>query len=268
MRIPAIRALEAIGHHAAPALPALATLLSDPDGFVRLSAVTAVKTIAIPDEITDETLQKSSVLAAVEILSPALGDDYTSVRELVSRVLSRCGAAAAPAVPAAIRVLKQPNYLHWDVALSTLAAIGSEAAPAAPFLAACYEGRTAGWAQTPRNEALTLAAIGPGASEAVPTLERFASDPNHKHREYAYYALYNIRGDRSDLDQLVMMMEADEGKRGTIAEFLEALGAKAGTVAPRVRHMLTSQTDEEVKKKLQSFLDKVVRDIGPTPILL
>ena len=268
VRIPAIRALEAVGPQAVPALPALATLMSHHDGFVRLCAAMAVKTIAIPDEINDETLQNSSLRAAVEILSPALGDDYTPLREVASEGLSRCGAAAAPAVLAAIKVLKQPNYLHWDVALSTLTAIGPEAAPAAPFLAECYKGRVAGWAQTPRKEALALAVIGPGASHAVPTLEKFASDPNHKHREYAYYALYNIRGDRADLDQLVMMMEADEGKRSTIAEFLLALGVKAKIVAPRIRQMLAKETDEDLQKKLQSFLDKVEKGAGPTPILL
>ena len=92
-------------------------------------------------------------------------------------------------------------------------------------------------------------------------------DPNEKHPEYAYYALYNIRRDQSDLDQLVTMMETDEKKIGTIAEFVDALGVEAKSVAPRVRLVLASQTNDDVKKTLQSFLDKVDSGVGPTPLL-
>ena len=267
VRICAIRALEAIGPGAVRALPAFGALLSDPDAFVRLAAVAAIKAVALPEDLNKASLKAPSVRAAIELLSVSLGDDFVPSRELAANALIRCAPAAAPAVPAAIKTLKQPNYQYWDIALRTLAAIGPDAAPATATLAACYEARTAGWLQTPRSEALAMAAIGPAAHEAVPTLERFALDPNHKHGEYALYALYCIRGDPADLEELVNMMASDESKCGTIAGFLNALGAEAGSVAPRVQQLLMSVEDEDVKKTIVSFLAKVENRTGPTPIV-
>ena len=112
---------------------------------------------------------------------------------------------------------------------------------------------TAGWDEA-QAEADAL------GIELVPAIEISAKDRWVSIHLLAYWP-------RRDDPTLVDMMEADENKRGTIAEFLNALGLKASAAAPRVRQLLTSVEDEGLKKTIASFLVKVENGDGPTRLL-
>ena len=264
VRMPALRALEAIGPEAYPAVPQIAALLSHPDGFVRLGATYALSAAGPP---------------AGEALCRALDDEFPSVVRTAATALGSLGEGAFSALPVALELLDYPevDYPDWQypfAALTVITAIGPRAAAAVPKLVARYE-KEGGRGVEP----VTLAAIGPAAAEAVPVLEKYAAEVSLGYfRPSAYYALFCIRGDSSDLEQMVNLLRRsppaagldlrnDLLQRAEIVRFLNALGVKAAAVEGLVRELMESEDLADHEEGLQSFLEKVEKGEGPTVYL-
>jgi hypothetical protein len=240
VRIPALRALEAVGPAAYPALPAIAPLLSDPDDFVRLSATFPVVGMARPTSWTDhfrgyeagDASPRAKELAA--LFQKALGDRFPQVADAAALGLFCCGSAAAEALPFALGALEKQS----DAATKIIAGIGPDAGAAVPALVqrlTAAEGRDPCTCQA-------LAAIGPGAADAASVLDKYRT-PDNPYLADVCYALYCIRGDEKDLATLADMVGQEKlpygsGEWHAAARFLGALGGRAAPVAGRLRERL------------------------------
>jgi HEAT repeat protein len=105
-----------------PAVPALATLLNDPEARVRRAAASTLWGLG--------TKQK----AAVPALAGALRDPDPEVRLAAAMALESAGSEAEAAVPALVHALKDSdaNVRLW--AARALGAVGPAARPAVPAL--------------------------------------------------------------------------------------------------------------------------------------
>ena len=112
-----------------------------------------------------------------------------------------------------------------------------------------------------------LAAIGPGAKEAVPMLEQFRKDRSASAQRYrknysidatALNALYRIRRSPEDLRELVDLIGGVGGgprDAGKALAFLEKLGKDAKDAAPQVRELLAKGSlSDEARKRLEGVL--------------
>ncbi len=102
-------------------------------------------------------------------LRQALRDLRQDVVWIAGYGLSRCGEAAAPVVPDAMKMAESESGGKRAAGLRLLAGMGPAAAEAVPlrvefYAAAAGEDRAVTW---------TLAAIGPAASAAVAILEQY-----------------------------------------------------------------------------------------------
>ena len=112
---------------------------------------------------------------------------------------------------------------------------------------------------------LALAAIGPVASEAIPSLEQYRT-PENPNLGDTCYALFCIRGEESDLDTMVGLLGDTNCPRGSAAwadvvRFLNTLGAKAAPAASLVRDRLPLLNPElDLKRQLESTFFRKVED--------
>ena len=120
-------ALAELGPRAAPAFESLVESLNRSDAYGRMECIRAVA--AIGDQ------------KAIPVLTAALEDEYKLVQMTAAEGLGRFGAAAAPAVPALVRLLDEGPLLSWDL----------------------------------NQVVLTLGNIGPAAKAALPALQRLAA---------------------------------------------------------------------------------------------
>ncbi len=246
VRFPALRALEAIGPEAYPAASKIAALLSHPDVFVRLGATFTLGGIAGPrtwdHAVNGYAPEDVSPYAhtVVPALRQALCDSHAGVVRVAAYGLSRCGEAAASALPDAMKIVEGEKDSDKGVGtLRALAAMGPAAAEAVPLLVEFYaaaegEDRAVTW---------TLAAIGPAASDALAVLEQYRTAENPFLADTCY-ALFCIRGEESELETMVGLLGDESRPRGSaewedVVRFLTALGAKAAPVAPLVRERLS-----------------------------
>ncbi|MFC1509567.1 HEAT repeat domain-containing protein [Candidatus Omnitrophota bacterium] len=271
VRIPSLHALEAIGSEAYPAIPKIAALFRHPDGFVRLGAaftLGAMGSLPIKDEFMGLILgppPAPETISSVEPLRLILLDEYPAAAHMAGKALACYGTAAAAALPEAMEVLDSEDWNYWWAGMKIIAAAGPKAAPAVPKLIERYESNNGGV-----YEAKTLAAIGPAAKEAIPVLEKFATkDENYP--VSAYYALYCIRGNKSDLFKLVDVLKstkADLASQKTSAiSYLAALGVKAAPAADAVRDIMKTDTSLAENEGLQLFLERVENNQGPAIVL-
>jgi HEAT repeat protein len=270
--IPAMRAIENIGPKAYPAIPKISTLLRNPDSFVRLGAAFTLGAMGSPptqDAVMGLVLGSpppKESLSAVEPLRLAVADDYPSAAFAVGKALSGFGAAAAPALPEAIKLLNHSDWNYWWSALKIIAAVGPEAAPAVPNLIELYESKKG----AAPYEAITLAAIGPAASKAIPVLEKYAG----KDSSYAAsvcYAHYCIRGDTADLFKMVDILKSNKPdmteQKPSVISYLAALGVKAAPAADVIRNLIKEDKSLADNKGLALFLERVENKKGPAIIL-
>ena len=143
-----------------------------------------------------------------------------------------------------------------------IAAIGPEAGAAVPKLIQIVNKKKGDAAQ----DMLALAAIGEPAGKAVPVLVKSA-DESSPRRGSALYALFCIRGEAEDLEQMVEVLKNDESGRAELARYLNALGVKARAVADKVEQLMKSEDFAKQKEKLEAFLAKVERGEGPTVLM-
>ena len=285
VRMPALRALETIGPQAFAAVPRIRKLLAHEDAYVRLGAVFALGGIGTPwkaewlrDHGRIESAEKEAaavrplsppqIQAVAEALEEGFADDVFWVAKAASQGLVRMGPAARPALTLAIELLDRPQD-NWaweaDTVRMVIAAIGPEAATAAPKLIAKLESETG---RSGRGELMALAAIGPSVHAASPVIEKYIERTAGDTLQVgiAHYALFCIRGETQDLEGMM-----DSFKRGDhkywIARFLAALGAKARPVADEARQMLGQEAFARYRPKLKLFLRKVDRSQGPEAIV-
>ena len=275
VRMPALRALEAIGPEAYAVVPEIRKLLLHRDAYIRLGATYALGGIAgaAPWLAQDEAepakrLSPAQVKTVAEALRLPFADDKHWVARPAACALARMGAAAEPALPEAIELLNRPYNLYtWGdpgMVRRVIAAIGPEAAPAVPALLRIVKDKK-GDAPT---EIKALAAIGPAAEEAVPVLDKCAADEANKQRGVACYALVCVRGEAADLTNMVDSLKGPEGGRGELARYLDTLGAKAAAAADEARAMLKlDDLDKETREQLQSFLQKVEHGEAPAVLM-
>jgi HEAT repeat protein len=238
VRFPALHALDAIGPAAYPAASKIASLLSHRDAFVRQGATFALAGLARPrnwdEDIHGYAAEEVSPYAhtVVPPLRQALRDSHEDVRWIAAFGLSRCGEAAAPALPDAMKMATGPSGDQRAAGLRMLCGLGPAAAEAVPHLVKSYaaakgEDRPVTW---------TLAAVGPAASDATAVLEMYRT-PKNRYLADTCYTLFCIRGDVANLETMVRLLGDKSCPRGAsewrdVVRFLGALGAKAAQVAP------------------------------------
>ena len=274
VRFPALHALEAIGPDAYSATPEIASLLSHPDAFVRQGATFALAGIARPrnwdENVNGYAREDVSPHAhtVVPALRQALGDSHPDVVWIAGMGLSRCGQAAAPALPDAMKLFTGKPDDASVAAMRALAGMGPAAASAVPLLIKSYEDAEG----KDQGIAWTLAAIGPAASDAVTVLEQYRT-PENPHLADTCYALFCIRGQRSDLKTMVELLGDENRPRGDsewrdVIRFLHALGAQAAPVAPLAKERLPFlDSKPELKRQLKSILLERLKK-GESPLRL
>lgn len=256
VRMPALRALEAIGAQSLPALPKLTALLKHPDGFVRLGAIHALGAIGAP---------------SIHALMQATVDDYWPAKRRAAQYMPWMAGQAAlrsamPAVlPVLIKLLDEPRLDVWPSVMWTFELIGPEAAPAVPHIIRLIQGISPDTHLRYHKYWLNaLAAIGPGAAQAVPMLEEFRKDHGSSDpiaEAYALNALYRIKRSPEDLHALVALISVvGEGPRDASAALqkLEELGSEARDAAPQIRELIAQGgLSDDVKKRLEAVLDSI-----------
>ena len=155
-------ALREMGPESRAAIPALAQLVRDPDGYVRISAA--------------HTLEKMGA-AAVPALASLLRDRDYRVRELAAETLRSIGQDAKAAVPALADALRDENPGVRDAAAMALREMGPEAKAAIPALAQLARDPD-GYVRI--TAAHTLERMG---TDAVPSLVPLLRDPDARVRE-------------------------------------------------------------------------------------
>ena len=274
VRMPALRALEAIGAEAYPAVPEIRKLLSHSDAYIRLGATYALGAIGggAPWLVEGQSqpvkkLSPSQLNTIGEALRVPLMDEFHWVATPAGSALVEMGAAAKPALPEAIKLLDRPyNIYTWTyptVVRRVIAAVGPGAGQAVPKLMEIVEKKKG----DARDDVLALAAIGGSAKKAVVVLEKYAADGENAQRGAAYYALFCIRGKPQDLKGMIDVLKKDEGSRAEMIRYLDALGVEARPAADRVREMIELAEFDKHKNKLQSFLEKVERGEGPVTLM-
>ena len=154
VRMPALRALEAIGPGAEAAAPQVTALLAHEDVFVRLGATYVLKAIGE---------------SAIEGLRKALQDESLHVAYIAGKAAAEIGPPARALVPELAANLEREKigttYGHVDGAELAIQALGPDAAAAIPKIVALYSS-----GRRPKMAASYIAmltAIGPEAREFV-----------------------------------------------------------------------------------------------------
>ncbi len=245
-RLPALRALGAIGPGSAVALRQMTGLIRNRDYFVRMSVAFALGNMG-PD--------------AIEPLRLALHDTHPSVVQAAGNGLAQMGPAAKPAVPDLISLLLKPSgevrsggemtWQHSRAATKAITAIGPGAVDAVPALVAYYKSKNG--AEPYAAEA--LASIGPAAKDAVPTLLEYEPKLDTYCRPFTLYALFKITGKELYLDQLADSLWADEHYVNYVAELFAKLGAEGKPAKAKVR----KRYDEAMEKKHQPVYEPLAK---------
>lgn len=252
VRMPALRALEAIGPEISPAVvPQIAALMSDLDGFVRLGT-TMVLGQAGP--------------AAAEPLRAALKDEFPPRVLEAAKALARLGPVAKVALPEAMELLGHPTWQYHIAALKILCAVGPEkGAQALPKVIECYLAEKGG-----ASEAQLLSSFGPAAAEAIPALEKYAT-PSNFWSPYSYQALFYIRGESADLENMLDLLKRGDlstNTRGYVISILKLMGVKARPVEGKVRELLTAdEVADKYKAGLREFLKMLEEGKQPDPVM-
>ena len=239
VRMPALRAIGAIGPDAAPAIDRLVVLLEDEDPTVRMWATFALSGIG---------------KEAVDALLKALDDEAWYVARLASDKLGVMGSEAKAAVPALAKQVSHSNgdCAYW--ATKALERMGPDAAEAVPALLKGLSHPTS--AGTRHGAAGALAAIGPKARRAIPALEEAAGGSDVWLAAYARLALVKLRTNDDDVRGLFSSYaDSPVILRRRIAGWLSSMPERCGPIKEDVRKALDAEEDKTVKTSLQSIFD-------------
>lgn len=150
------------------------TSANDPDARVRSAALIAITQIADPQ-------------TSLEPLIKALGDNDPAVRLVAASRLRLLGSKAGSAVDALVAALGDTDMRVREAAAQALIAIGQ---PAVSPLASTLNGSNV---ESRKLALACLAKIGPGATAAVPEIEKCLMDPDPQVRKLAETALRRIK---------------------------------------------------------------------------
>jgi HEAT repeat protein len=180
-RLAAVEALEAAGHVAVPAAPALIRAVRDPYRFVRWAAARTLGELGPLPETEN----------AVPALAWLLHDEDLDLALSAATALSQFGPAASSAVPDLIWALGTTDGELRKGALDALISIGTEAKAAIPAIARAMSEPDS---RVRREAAIGLGKFGSLARSAVPALERALQDESPEVRQAASDALFSVLG--------------------------------------------------------------------------
>jgi HEAT repeat protein len=203
--IAAMRAIEAIGPEARPAIPDLARKLQGKDLQECWDAGNALGCIG-PE--------------AVRVLIVALQSELPAVRQAALLGLKEIGPEAAQAIPAVIEKLGDRDEWVRGWAAQTLTSIGR---PAIPQLLQTVENGTG---EVRRGAAYALAGIYPSRRMATPALLKMMNDPESASREQAIATLEAIHASDEAVRRAMKsaLQDSDAAVRKAAAGALAELG--------------------------------------------
>ena len=238
VRMPALRAIGAIGPEAAPAIDRLVKLLNHDDPTVRMWTTFALSGIG---------------KQAVEALAKALDDEAWYVARLAADKLGVMGPEAKAAAP---RLGKQASHTNGDCAYwatKALEQMGPDAAEAAPALVKALSHPTS--AGTRYGAADALGAIGEKARRAIPALEKAASGSDVWLAAHARLALVKLRTNDDDVRALFSSFSGRPvALRRQLAGWLASMPRRCAPIKEDVRKALEREKDEQVKSSLETIL--------------
>jgi HEAT repeat protein len=180
IRRTAVDLLDVLDEAAAPGIPALANMLSDPDRFVRWAAVRALGHIA-----------PAKTAGAVPRIAALVADPDLNVSLGAVTTLEALGPLASPAIPALIKGIQHGEVDVQVAAIAALRRIGLEHAKGAiPALVDALKPQVD--VRVRRAAADLLGRFGGDARAAVPALRDRLGDEDSEVRTRASEALLNI----------------------------------------------------------------------------
>ena len=262
VRVPALRALEAIGPAAAPAIPSIAALLKHPDFYLRIGAILSLGEIGCPLHPRTRSGLRAPSQYASQVVTPlasALFDERASLVYMAAELLAALGPRAQPVIPRAIVMLRDPDPTRRAAALGLITDLGPLAHAAVPTLLELQDSWDA-------RHLRALAAIGPTARVAIGALEQYAQMHTGSDRVEALHALCWIRSTAEDLAALLQLLNPTSSSNATrqqVLVCLTQLGVRASAAAKSVRSMLTAGQFPGQKDQAQAFLQAVDQKTVP-----
>ena len=256
VRVPALRALEAIGPAAAPAIPRITALLKHPDFYLRIGAILSLGEIGCPLNPRTRSGLRAPSQSASQVVAPlasALFDERASLVKMAAELLAALGPRAQPAIPRAIAMLRDTDPTRRAAALGLITDLGPLAPAAVPTLLELQDSWDA-------SHLRALAAIGPAARVASGALEQHAQTHNGSDRVEALHALCWIRGAEADLPALLQLLNptrSNDATRQHVLACLTQLGVRASGAAEPVRTMLAAGHFPGQEDQAQAFLQAV-----------
>ena len=198
------------GKEGAPAVPALAGALKDPDPHVRSVAAKSLGLIgpaakaAVPQLkerlTTEDRLDAMKALAnfgsealpALESLTALLKDSDDKVRWQAARILGKIGPTAAPAVPALLAALKDEDDEVREHAAEALGDIGPNVPNANQVVTALAETLKDPKSNVRRDAVRSLGQLGPVARPALPEVKKLTTDKEQRVRDAAAKSVRQI----------------------------------------------------------------------------
>ena len=256
LRVPALRALEAIGPAAAPAIPSIAALLKHPDFYLRIGAILSLGEIGCPLHPRTRSGLRAPSPAASQVITPlvsALFDERANLVHMAAELLAALGPRAQSAVPRASALLRDPDPTRRAAGLGLVTDLGPLAHAVVPALLELRDSWDAGHLRA-------LAAIGPPAHGAIDALEQYARLHNGSDRIEALHALCWIRGAETDLAALWQLLDPSHSNTATRQQLLvclNQLGVRASSGAKSVRTMLAAGQFPGQEDQARAFLRAV-----------
>ncbi|MEE3369733.1 MAG: HEAT repeat domain-containing protein [Planctomycetota bacterium] len=256
LRVPALRALEAIGPAAAPAIPSIAALLKHPDFYLRIGAILSLGEIGCPLHPRTRSGLRAPSPAASQVVRPlvsALFDERASLVHMAAELLAALGPRSQIAVPRAITLLRDMDPTRRAAGLGLVTDLGPLAYAAVPALLELRDS----WGA---SHLRALAAIGPPAHGAIDALEQYAQLHNGSDRIEALHALCWVRGAETDLGALLELLNPSRSNNTTrqqVLVCLNQLGVRASAGAKSVRSMLAAGQFPGQEDQARAFLQAV-----------
>jgi HEAT repeat protein len=259
-------ALGEIGPPASAALPTLATLLPDPDMWVRVAALGAIGKIATTQEallclrpcfrdksarirrdVTElcTKLGRLGVCFVQDLLYLIRTEDDFYPKQFLGKALAAVAPHSAEVVPLLVQVLHEPDGAARLRACDALAEIGAGAAAAVADLLGFLEAD-----DSPRRAAMhALSHMGAAAARAIPRLMEWAAQPNPL-QQPAIVALGNLGPVAAGaIGVLAAALDSeDRWIRYHAIEALGKMGPAAGEVVDRLGPFLQVADDEPIQR--------------------